>query len=87
MADVVYLLCAITSLLCAALLWRGYRRSRTRLLWASAACFVGLFLNNVMLLVDVRILPHIDLSLWRIVPALGGISVLLYGLVLDPERR
>jgi hypothetical protein len=87
MADVVYVLCAITSLLCATLLWRGYRRSRTRLLWASAVCFVGLFLNNLVLLIDIRVFPDIDLSVWRIAPALVGVCVLLYGLVLDPERR
>lgn len=87
MADVVYVLCALTSLFCAALLWRGYRRRRTRLLWASALCFVGLFLNNLMLLIDLRVFPQIDLSVWRIAPALGGVCVLLYGLVLDPELR
>jgi hypothetical protein len=87
MADVVYVLCALTSLLCAILLWRGYRRSRTRLLWASAMCFVGLFLNNLMLLIDLRVFPQIDLAVWRIAPALGGVCVLLYGLVLDPELR
>jgi hypothetical protein len=87
MADVVYVLCALTSLLCAILLWRGYRRSRTRLLWASAMCFVGLFLNNLILLIDLRVFPQIDLAVWRIAPALGGVCVLLYGLVLDPELR
>lgn len=87
MADLVYVLCALTSLLCASLLWRGYRRSRTQLLWASALCFIGLFLNNLLLLIDLRVFPQMDLAVWRIVPALGGVSVLLYGLVLDPELR
>ena len=87
MADMVYGLCALTSLLCATLLWRGYRRSRTRLLWASAMCFVGLFLNNAMLIVDLRVFPQIDLSLLRIAPALGGVCILLFGLVLDPDLR
>ena len=87
MADVVYVLCALTSLLCAALLWRGYLRSRTRMLRASALCFGGLFLNNLMLLVDLRVFPQFDLAVWRIAPALVGICVLVYGLVLDPELR
>jgi hypothetical protein len=87
MADLVYVLCALTSLLCATLLWRGYKRSRTRLLWASALCFVGLFLNNLMLLIDLRVLPQFDLAVWRIAPALGGVCILLYGLVLDSEIR
>jgi hypothetical protein len=83
----VYLLCALASLLCGILLWRGYRRSRTRLLWASALCFVGLFLNNAMLLIDYRVFPQVDLSLTRIVPALVGVCILLFGLILDPELR
>ena len=87
MADVVYVLCALTSLLCAILLWRGYRQSRTRLLSASALCFVGLFLNNLMLVIDLRVFPQIDLAVWRIVPAVVGVCALLYGLVLDPELR
>lgn len=87
MADVVYTLCALTSLLCAVLLWRGYQRSRTRLLWASALCFVGLFLNNVMVMIDMRAFPDVDLSLWRVAPAIAGVGILLYGLVLDRKHR
>jgi hypothetical protein len=85
MVDMVYVLCALMSLVCATLLWRGYRRSRTRLLWASALCFVGLFLNNVMVVIDIRVVPQVDLAAWRIAPALAGVCVLLYGLILDPE--
>ena len=82
-ADIVYVLCAATSALCAALLVRGYRRSGARLLFWSALCFLGLALNNVMLLVDVHVLPGTDLSTWRMVPALAGVSLLLYGLVWE----
>jgi hypothetical protein len=83
--DVVFALCAFTSLLCAILLWRGYRNSRQRLLMWSALCFTGLFLNNLMLLVDVRIVPELDLSVWRSLPALAGIACLLYGLIWESE--
>lgn len=82
-ADLVYVLCAATSLACAALLWRGYRRSRPRLLLWSALCFVGLFLNNLMLIVDVEVIPQIDLAVWRALPALGGVALLLFGLVWE----
>lgn len=82
-ADVVYILCAATSSLCAGLLFRGYRRSGARLLFWSALCFVGLALNNVMLIVDVRLVPDIDLSTWRMVPAVAGAALLLYGLIWE----
>lgn len=82
-ANIVYILCAATSTLCAVLLFRGYRRSGVRLLFWSALCFVGFALNNVLLIVDVRVLPDIDLSTWRIVPALTGAALLLYGLIWE----
>ena len=80
---VVYALCAITSITCAVLLLRGYARSGVRLLLWSGLCFVGLALNNVLLFVDLRVLPEVDLSLIRIIPAVGGIAVLIYGLVWE----
>jgi hypothetical protein len=86
MADAVYVLCALTSLACAALLWRGYRRSRARLLLWCALCFTGLFVNNVMLILDMRVLSEYDLVLYRSLPALAGVVLLLYGLVRDAER-
>ena len=85
-ADIIYILCVATSLACAILLWRGYRRSRARLLMWSSLCFFGLALNNALLILDVRILPAVDLSIWRTVPALAGITLLVYGLVWDAER-
>ena len=84
MALVVYLLCALTSAACAVLLWRGYRRSRARLLLWSSLCFWGFCLNNVLLIVDVQ-LPDVDLSFWRTVPTAAGLALLLYGLVWDAD--
>lgn len=86
MATIVYVLCALTSLACAALLLRGYRQSGARLLFWSGWCFVGLFLNNVLLIIDVRIIPELDLSLIRLIPALIGVGLLLYGLVWEADR-
>ena len=85
MASIVYVLCALTSLACAALLWRGYRRSGARLLFWSALCFIGFFLNNLLLIVDLRVVPQVDLALVRVVPALLGAMALVYGLVWDTE--
>jgi len=85
MIDVVYLLCALTSLACVVLLWRGWKRSGARLLFWSALCFVGLFLNNVLLIIDTHVLPQMDLALVRMIPALLGALALVYGLVWDTQ--
>ena len=85
MIDVIYVLCALTSATCAVLLWRGWRASRARLLFWSALCFVGLFLNNLLLIVDLRVMPQVDFAIVRTVPALLGAAALVYGLVWDTE--
>jgi energy-converting hydrogenase Eha subunit G len=82
-AIIVYVLCAATSALCAVLLLRGYMKSRARLLFWSGLCFTGLALNNLLLVIDLRLVPQVDLSLWRTIPALIGISLLVYGLVWE----
>ena len=84
MPEAVYLMCAATSMACAALLLRGYLRLRTRLLLWSSLCFVLLAINNALLLVDVVIVPAgVDLSVWRSATALAGVSVLLFGLIWE----
>ena len=79
----VYALCVITSTLCAVLLLRGYARSRVSLLLWSGLCFVGLALNNLLLFIDVQMVPTIDLSAWRTLPALAGVLLLIYGMVQE----
>lgn len=83
LAIIVYILCAATSGFCAVLLLRGYARSRARLLFWSGLCFAGLALNNILLIVDVQLVPTVDLSMWRTIPALVGVGLLLYGLVWE----
>lgn len=85
MAEAVYLLCALTSLACAILLYRGYRRSRTRLLFWSSLCFAGLVLNNVLLFVDLVVVPEVDLRMLRAWIALVSLSLLIYGLVEESK--
>jgi hypothetical protein len=82
---VVYILCALTSVACAALLWRGYVQSRVRLLLWSGICFVGLALNNILLVVDRIVFPTSDLSTIRAIPGVVGLLVLLYGLIWEAE--
>ncbi|HYH49600.1 MAG TPA: DUF5985 family protein [Acidimicrobiia bacterium] len=85
MVEAVYLLCAATSAACAVLLLRAHRRTGTALLLWSGLCFVGLALNNAMLVVDLILIPDVDLSTWRLVPAAVGLALLLYGLVWESE--
>jgi hypothetical protein len=85
MSAIVYLLCAATSVLCAALLIRSYVRTRTRLLLWAALCFSGLAINNLLLVVD-KSNPQVDLSLARSLPALVGLSILIFGLIWDARR-
>lgn len=83
MADAVYVLCALTSLVCAVLLFRGFHQSGARLLLWSGLCFTGLALNNLLLFIDIHMVPALDLSIWRTLPALLGVALLLYGLIWE----
>ena len=83
MAEAVYLLCALTSIFCAGLLWRSYRRQRTRLLMWSTACFVGLAINNILLFVDLVLVPDIDLTPVRSGVALLAVVLLVIGLTWE----
>lgn len=83
MAEVVYVLCAATSVACALLLWRGYRSSRARLLFWSALGFAGLAVNNVLLLLDQVVVASVDLTYPRSAVALVALLVLLVGLVWE----
>jgi hydrogenase/urease accessory protein HupE len=84
-ATVVYGLCALTALLCAWLLLTAYHRSRYRLLLWSGLCFVGLTVNNVLLVIDKLLLPDVDLSLLRSGAGLVAMLLLMYGLVLKAD--
>jgi hypothetical protein len=83
MAAAVYVLCALTSLACAVLLLRGYQVRGVRLLLWSGLAFIGFAFGNVMLVVDRLFVPAIDLSIWRSLPVLAGLLLLIYGLVWD----
>jgi hypothetical protein len=81
----LYVLAVLSSGACALLLFRGYRRKRVRLLMWSSICFTGLTINNVALFVDLVVLPNVDLRLARIIPALVGMTLLLYGFIWDSD--
>jgi ABC-type glycerol-3-phosphate transport system permease component len=79
----IYLLCVVTSLLCAYLLARAYRRGKTRLLIWSALCFALLAINNLVLAADVLLLPDIDLSILQLLTSLSAVCVLLYAFIWE----
>ena len=85
MGATIYLLCALAAALCAYLLLQAYRRGRYRLLLWSGLCFVGLTINNALLILDKIALPAVDLSVPRTLVALLAMMVLLYGLIWDTE--
>jgi hypothetical protein len=57
-----------------------------RLLFWSGLCFFGLALNNILLIVDVAVLPQLDMEMWRTLPALAGVALLVYGLIWEAPR-
>lgn len=81
----VYVLCFVTSALCAWLLARGYMRSKARLLLWSALCFVLLAANNLLVVVDLVVLTERAYRLERLVIMLAAVGVLLIGFVWDLE--
>jgi len=86
MAPFVYMLGALTSLLCAVLLLRGYARGRSRLLLWSGLCFTGLTISNALLFVDLVLLPAgTDLYLLRLSTAAAAMLLLVYGLIWESE--
>lgn len=81
----LYLLCFFSSGLCGYLLVVAFRRNRERLLLWSAICFCLLALNNLLVFIDIILLPDVDLSLARSLTSLAAVAVLLYGFVWELE--
>lgn len=84
-AAAVFIACAVTSVLCVALLVRGWLATRNRLLLWSSLGFLGLALNNIALVVDRLIIQETDFALVRAVPAFIGVLVLLTGCIWDAD--
>jgi hypothetical protein len=83
-AEAVYVLCMLTSLFCALLLFRSYRSSRSRLLLWSTACFAVLALNNALLVLDLVVfIEEIDLRLARAATGFAATFLLLGALVWE----
>ncbi len=83
MPELVYSLCFVMSALCALLLVRSYRRQRSTLLLWSSLCFVGLAVNNLLLVLDLLVVHSVDLSLPRQITALVALGLLVVGLIRE----
>ena len=79
----VYGLAVLVGALCAFLLARAHRRSPSPLLLAAALCFAGLALNEAALIVDIFVLPDVNLVAVRALPALVGLAVLVRALARE----
>ena len=86
MATFVFILCALTSLACSVLLLRAYRRTRIRLLLWSGICFTGLTLNNVLVFLDLVVIPDVSLILFRKGAVLASLMMLVVALVWETNR-
>lgn len=84
---IVYLLCALTSWLCAVLLLRAYIHRHAPLLFWSGAAFCAFGMSNIMLFVDLVLVPDINMSLVRNIITLCGIGLLLRGLIWEGSSR
>ena len=85
MAGIIFALCTMTALFCAVLLLQAYRRSRYRLLLWGGLCFVGLTVNNALVIVDKFMVPYVNLFTLRLATALVAMMILLYGLIWEAE--
>jgi hypothetical protein len=85
MAVAVYILCSLTSALCAVLLLREFRRQKVRLLLWSGLSFVGFSISHVLVFADVVLVPDTNLLVLRAGSACASILLLLVGLIWDVE--
>jgi hypothetical protein len=81
----VYILCLVTSALCATLLARAWLRARSRLLLWTALSFVFLALNNLFLVADMLVFDDIELWPLRQATSLLAVGVLLYVFIWESE--
>ena len=81
--NTIYLLCFLTSLACCLLLIRSYRRNKSPVLLWTAACFVLLAIDNLLVVIDYLALPTVDLSLPRLIATFFAVATLLVGFMWE----
>lgn len=85
MGPIAYVLCALTTALCATLLLAGHARVKQRLLLFSGLCFAGLAVANLLIFVDLVLLPTVDLYWLRQLTAILAMGLMLYGLIWEKQ--
>lgn len=85
MQSIVNILGTLTVALCAVLLLRAYLNVRQRLLLWSGLCFAGLTLSNLLIFVDLMMVPDINLYSIRLGVAAVSMLLLVYGLILESD--
>jgi hypothetical protein len=85
--SIVYVLCFLTSGICAWLLLSSYARYRQRLLLWSALCFCALALNSLLVFADIIVFPDPDIDLLPLRQAtnLLAIGFLIYGFIWEAD--
>jgi hypothetical protein len=86
MGPAVYIIGVLVTFCCGVLLTRAYAKVRKRLLLWSGICFFGLALSNLLVFLDLVILPDVDLYRWRLLTAAAAMLLLVYGLIWEGER-
>lgn len=84
--DLVYLLCFVTSALCAGLLLRQYAKVASPVLLLSSACFIFLAIANLLVVIDQIVFPELNLKMARLLLTLLAVSVLLFGFIWEAEK-
>lgn len=85
MNEALYILTGLTTLLCAALLIRGFFRVRRKLLLWSGLCFVGLTVASILKVADLLVFIETDLFTYRIAASALAMALLIYGLVWESQ--
>lgn len=83
MNKAIYLLCGLTSLACAILLVRRYFYVKGRLLLFSSLFFISQAVANVLLYVDLVVIPDQNLMPLRLGVTVAGLIILVYGLIWE----
>ena len=85
MQFIVNILGTVTVALCAVLLLRAYLNVRQRLLLWSGLCFAGLTLSNLLIFVDLFMVPDVNLYSLRLAIAAASMLLLVYGLIFESD--
>ena len=85
MAAIIYILCTITAAICAWLLLSNYVKQKSTILLWGGLCFLGLTINNLLLVLDTFIFIEIDLSTIRLLTGLVSLLLFLFGLIWEEK--